>query len=165
MRSIVVPAWTANLAPNRWDLVALPAVLALVALLAHGARQMAVPFVVGDPIGITLDPLYLPYYALRTTLRMGLALTCAFVFTLVYATLAAKSRRAGMVLVPILDVLQSVPILGYISFTVSGFVSLFPGSLFGVELAAIFAIFTSQAWNMTFSLYQSLKTLPGDLVE
>ncbi|MBI1775531.1 MAG: ABC transporter permease subunit [Proteobacteria bacterium] len=165
MRVIVVPAWSANLTPNRWDLVALPAVLGLVALLAYGANQMAVPFVLGDPIEITLDPTYLPYYALRTTLRMGAALIWSFVFTLVYATLAAKNRRAGLVLVPILDVLQSVPILGYISFTVTGFVAMFPGSLLGVEMAAIFAIFTSQAWNMTFSLYQALRTLPSDLVE
>lgn len=165
MRVIVVPAWSANLTPNRWDLVALPAVLGLVALLAYGANQMAVPFVLGDPIEITLDPTYLPYYALRTTLRMGAALIWSFVFTLVYATLAAKNRRAGLVLVPILDVLQSVPILGYISFTVTGFVAMFPGSLLGVEMAAIFAIFTSQAWNMAFSLYSSLKTVPNDLIE
>jgi NitT/TauT family transport system permease protein len=86
-------------------------------------------------------------------------------FTFTYATLAAKSRRAELILIPLLDVLQSVPILGYLSFTVVFFVSLFPGSTLGPELAAIFAIFTSQAWNMAFSFYQSLRTIPTDLDE
>jgi NitT/TauT family transport system permease protein len=80
-------------------------------------------------------------------------------------TLAAKSRRAELVLVPLLDILQSVPVLGYISFTVVFFMSLFPGRVAGAEAAAIFAIFTSQAWNMTFSFYRSLRTVPRDLEE
>src|SRR6202043_3620069 len=77
----------------------------------------------------------------------------------------AKSRRAELVLVPLLDILQSVPVLGYISFTVVFFMSLVPGRVAGAEAAAIFAIFTSQAWNMTFSFYQSLRTVPRDLEE
>ena len=93
-------------------------------------------------------------------MRMLAALVASLVFTFTYATLAAKSRRAEMVLIPLLDVLQSVPILGYLSFTVVFFVSLFPGNALGPELAAIFAIFTSQAWNMAFSFYQSLRTIP-----
>ncbi len=108
---------------------------------------------------ISLDPANLPEYALRTTFRMLVAMVASLVFTPVYGTLAAKSRRASMVLVPILDILQSVPVLGYISFTVTFFLALFPGRVFGAELAAIFAIFTSQAWNMTFSFYQSLRTV------
>ncbi|MDE2296669.1 MAG: ABC transporter permease subunit, partial [Burkholderiales bacterium] len=67
--------------------------------------------------------------------------------------------------VPLLDILQSIPILGFLSITVTGFIALFPGNLFGVECAAIFAIFTSQAWNMAFSLYQSLRTVPAELQE
>ncbi|HEY2616812.1 MAG TPA: ABC transporter permease subunit, partial [Acetobacteraceae bacterium] len=114
---------------------------------------------------ISLDPANLPEYAMRTTLRMLAAMVASLTFTLVYGTLAAKSRRAGMVLVPILDILQSVPVLGYISFTVTFFLALFPGRVLGAELAAIFAIFTSQAWNMTFSFYQSLRTVPRDLDE
>ncbi len=114
---------------------------------------------------ISLDPANLPEYAMRTTLRMLAAIVASLIFTLVYGTLAAKSRRAGKVLVPILDILQSVPVLGYISFTVTFFLALFPGRVLGAELAAIFAIFTSQAWNMTFSFYQSLRTVPRDLDE
>jgi len=86
-------------------------------------------------------------------------------FHLTYATLAAKSRRAEMILIPVLDILQSVPILGFLSFTVTFFLNLFPGNTMGAELAAIFAIFTSQAWNMAFSFYQSLRTVPRDLDE
>ena len=114
---------------------------------------------------LSLDPRTLPEYALRTVLRMLAGLVASLVFTFMYATLAAKSRRAELVLIPILDVLQSVPILGYISFTVVLFLSLFPGKVLGAELAAVFAIFTSQAWNKVFSFYQSLRTVPRDLDE
>jgi len=93
------------------------------------------------------------------------AMVASLIFTFIYATIAAKSHRAEKILIPILDILQSVPILGYISFTVTFFLSLFPGRVLGAEFAVIFAVFTSQAWNMTFSFYQSLRTVPRDLVE
>ena len=151
--------------PNRWDLVALPLIFGIFAAGALGLRQVTAPVEVLQEAAISLDPANLPNYALRTTLRMIAALGASLLFTMVYATLAAKSRRLGMVLIPILDVLQSVPVLGYLSFTVVFFISLFPHSVLGPELAAIFAIFTSQAWNMTFSFYQSLRTVPFDLDE
>ena len=93
------------------------------------------------------------------------AIVASLVFTFIYATLAAKSRRAEMVLIPVLDILQSVPILGFLTFTVVFFMNLFPGRVIGAELASVFAIFTSQAWNMTFSMYQSLRNVPKDLEE
>ena len=151
--------------PTRWDISAFLLVMGLVTLLAWGSRQMAVPYTPGEQIPLSLDPSHLPMYALRTVLRMVAALVASLIFTLSYATLAAKSRRAEGVLVPLLDILQSVPILGFLSVTVTGFIALFPGSLLGVECAAIFAIFTSQAWNMAFSFYQSLKIIPRDLEE
>src|SRR6185312_2919966 len=114
---------------------------------------------------ISLDPGMLPAYGARTVLRMLIALGVSLVFSLAYAAIAAKSRRAEKLMVPVLDILQSVPILGFLSITVTGFVALFPGSLLGYECAAIFAIFTSQAWNMTFSLYQSFIAVPHDLRE
>jgi NitT/TauT family transport system permease protein len=98
-------------------------------------------------------------------MRMLLAIICSIIFTFIYAALAAKSRRAEMVLIPLLDILQSVPILGFLTFTVVFFMNLFPGSVFGAELACVFAIFTSQAWNMTFSMYQSMRNVPKDLEE
>jgi NitT/TauT family transport system permease protein len=160
-----VIAWPSRLRPNYWDLVALPLVLGLVALVAWGGMAMSVRYHVGEVLPISLDPWRLPEYALRTVLRMGAALVASLVFSLAYAALAAKSRRAEKIMIPVLDILQSVPILGFLSITVTGFIALFPGRLLGVECAAIFAIFTSQAWNMTFSVYQSLRTVPMELIE
>jgi NitT/TauT family transport system permease protein len=154
-----------GLAPNRWDLVALPLVLGVLVLAGVGARQTLAPLATLTGPAVSLNPINLPEYALRTTLRMLAAMVASLVFTFTYATLAAKSRRAEMVLVPLLDVLQSVPVLGYISFTIVFFLSLFPGRIAGAEAAAVFAIFTSQAWNMAFSFYQSLRTVPRDLNE
>lgn len=151
--------------PGIWDVMAFILVMGLVTLLAWGSRQMAAPCTPGEQIPLSLDPVHLPMYALRTVLRMVAALIASFAFTFTYATLAAKSRRAEGILVPLLDILQSVPILGFLSVTVAGFIALFPGSMLGVELAAIFAIFTSQAWNMAFSFYQSLRTVPKELQE
>ena len=150
---------------NRWDWALLPLVLAIIVVMAFGARQMATPYQVGTELPISLDMAYLPYYLLRTTLRMFMALAASLVFSVVFAVLATKYRAAEKFLVPMLDILQSIPILGFLSITVTGFIALFPGSLFGVECAAIFAIFTSQAWNMAFSLYQSFRTVPAELAE
>jgi NitT/TauT family transport system permease protein len=158
-------AWPSRLRPNLWDLVALPIVLGAIALIAWGGMAMSARYQIGEVLPISLDPWQLPAYALRTVLRMVCALVASLVFSLVYAAVAAKTRQGEKILIPILDILQSVPILGFLSITVTGFIALFPGRLLGVECAAIFAIFTSQAWNMTFSVYQSLRTVPGELIE
>jgi NitT/TauT family transport system permease protein len=160
-----IPATTRRLLPNRWDLIAMPLVIGFLLFFSITARETWAPIATLQSEVISLDPGNLPEYAMRTTLRMLAAMVAALVFTLLYGTLAAKSRRAEKLLVPVLDILQSVPVLGYISFTVTFFLLLFPGRVLGAEFAAIFAIFTSQAWNMTFSFYQSLRMLPRDLVE
>ena len=162
-RTANASAW--RVLPNRWDFVAFPLIICIIAMTAIGFHETLAPMSVLKSQAISLDPSNLPEYAMRTTLRMLAAMVASLIFTLGYGTLAAKSRRAGLVLVPILDILQSVPVLGYISFTVTFFLALFPGRVLGAELAAIFAIFTSQAWNMTFSFYQSLRTVPRDLDE
>jgi NitT/TauT family transport system permease protein len=151
--------------PNIWDLVALILVIGAMVLIVYGGEQTTAPLSTLDVTPVSLDPANLPAYALRTTMRMLLAIVCSIIFTFVYAALAAKSRRAEMVLIPLLDILQSVPILGFLTFTVVFFMNLFPGSVFGAELACVFAIFTSQAWNMTFSMYQSMRNVPKDLEE
>ena len=151
--------------PNRWDWILLPLVLAVLAAVAFGAMQMTRPFTVGQPTPISLDPAYLPYYLLRTMLRMFTALACALVFSFIFAAIAAKYRAAEKVMIPLLDILQSVPILGFQAIAIAPFIALFPGNMLGVECAAIFAIFTSQAWNMAFSLYQSMRTVPPELNE
>ena len=158
--------WSRHHAAPGWrDGIALALVIMIILLLGLGARQMVGPFSATEQAEISISPLVLPYYALRTTMRMFAALAASLLFTFTYATLAAKSRHAEIVLIPLLDVLQSVPVLGYLSFTVVFFMSLFPNNILGPELAAIFAIFTSQAWNMAFSFYQSLRTIPSDIDE
>ncbi|MBR8177513.1 ABC transporter permease [Burkholderia ambifaria] len=156
--------WTLP-APGWRDLVATLIVVGFLLLAGIWAHQMAGPLTVAHPPAISLSPAALPGYTLRTVARMFAALLASIAFTFVFATAAARSRRAERVLIPLLDALQSVPILGYLSFTVLFFLSLFPGRILGAECAAIFAIFTSQAWNMTFSFYQALRTVPLDLDE
>jgi len=152
-------------APSRFDLIALLLVVGLLAFLGEGSHGVLAPLTSLDVSPVSLAPAHLPEYAARTTLRMGAALVLSLLFTFTYATWAAKSPRAGRLLVPLLDILQSVPILGFISVTVVFFLSLAPGRVLGAEFAAVFAIFTSQAWNMAFSFYQSLRTVPTELSE
>ena len=114
--------------PNLWDAAALILVLGVLVLMSYGSRGMTAPLNAPETAALSLDYWQLPYYALRTTLRMFAAMIASLIFTFTYATLAAKSRRAEMVLIPLLDVLQSVPILGFLSFTVTFFLGLFPGS-------------------------------------
>ncbi len=148
------------------DIAVILGTLVLLALIARVGAGTLVSFVPPNVVpGISLDPRNLPYYAGRSTLRMFIALFFSTLFTFIYGYVAAHSRRAERVLVPLLDILQSVPVLGFLSITVTGFIALFPGSLLGLEAASIFAIFTSQAWNMTFSFYHSLRTVPQELDE
>lgn len=144
------------------DLALLLGTFLLLALGAGALVSFAPPQVVPQ---IDLDPRNLPYYAGRSTLRMFIALFFSTLFTLVYGYTAANNRWAERVMIPLLDILQSVPVLGFLSITVTGFIALFPGSLLGLEAASIFTIFTSQVWNMTFSFYQSLRTVPVELQE
>ena len=154
-----------TLLPNFWDILALALVISLLGLLGFGARHMALPFQLGQPIAISLSPAALPGYALQTTIRLFIALMLSFVFSFIVGAAAAKSRRAGQILIPLIDILQSVPILGYLSITIVAFIAIFPNSMLGPECAAIFAVFTSQVWNMTLSFYQSLRTVPKELQE
>jgi NitT/TauT family transport system permease protein len=151
--------------PNQFDLIALVIIFGAFAAAVSVGHDVTQKIDAPQATAITLSYWALPYYALRTTLRMFVAILASLFFTFTYATVAAKSQRAEKVLIPVLDVLQSVPVLGFLSFTVTFFLGLFPGSILGAECAAIFAIFTSQAWNMAFSFYQSLRTVPDDLIE
>src|SRR4051812_10685442 len=151
--------------PSRWDVLAALLVLGFIVVFADASEMLRQPLANLAHRHISLSPSHLPDYAMRTALRMLIALALSLIFTLTFATLAAKSARAGALLIPLLDILQSVPILGFISITVVFFLSLAPGRILGAELAAVFAIFTSQAWNMAFSFYQSLRTVPEELEE
>jgi NitT/TauT family transport system permease protein len=160
---ISVGGWTRLF--SRWDVLAILLILGLLIFLGEASRNLFEPLAELQRQPPSLDPRNLPEYAARTTLRMLIAMALSLLFTFTYATFAAKSRSAERVLVPLLDILQSVPILGFISVTVVFFMSLAPGRVLGAEFASIFAIFTSQAWNMAFSFYQSLRTVPDELEE
>ncbi len=172
MSSLRLPAFTGNdvslrsrshFAADALVLAAVAVLFWLLIRLSHGINQPFDP--VTAPSTVSTDPANLPGYAARSLLRMFVALAASTVFTFVYATAAARWRRAEKILLPILDVLQSVPVLGFLSITLSVWLMLFPGTELGLECASIFAIFTSQAWNMTFAFYQSLVTQPRDLDE
>ncbi|HEY3270976.1 MAG TPA: ABC transporter permease subunit [Geothrix sp.] len=116
-------------------------------------------------VEIDLSPLSLPKYTFFSMMRGLAAYAFSLVFTLVYAFWAAKDRRAEKLLIPLLDILQSIPVLGFMPGLVLALVAMFPHSNLGLELAAVVMIFTGQAWNMTFSLYHSLKSVPQDMQE
>jgi NitT/TauT family transport system permease protein len=148
------------------DILVAAALLALLFGLLRLAPALNAPFLPKTaPSTVSTDPADLPYYAVRSLLRMFIALILSVLFTFVYATAAARLRRLEKVLIPVLDILQSVPVLGFLSVTVTAFINLFPGSQLGLECASIFAIFTAMAWNMTFAFYHSLITQPRDLDE
>src|SRR6185312_12641636 len=150
--------------PGGWDVLAFVLVFAFFIYVAQAALGLTGSLARLEATPISLAPSALVGYAARTALRMLIAMLASLLFTFTYATLAAKSRRAEVILVPLLDILQSLPILGF-SITILFFLSLTPGRVAGAEMAAIFLIFTSQAWNMAFSFYHSLRSIPYELDE
>ncbi|HZO21086.1 MAG TPA: ABC transporter permease subunit [Steroidobacteraceae bacterium] len=150
--------------PGQWDVLAFLLVVVFFIYLAEAAHGLTQSLPRLEATPISLAPSALVGYAARTALRMLIAMVASLVFTFTYATLAAKSHRAEIVLVPLLDFLQSVPILSF-SIIIVVFLQLTPGRVAGAEMAAIFLIFTSQAWNMAFSFYHSLRSIPDELVE
>lgn len=165
LRTTFLTAYRAKIYPNYWDVLALCFVLSVISFFAFTARQMSTPYELGQVIPISLNPSHLPFYAARTVVRMLIALCVSLLFTFTFATFAAKNKRAEKIIIPVIDVLQSVPILGFLSVTVPPFIALFPGSFLGPECAAIFVIFTSQAWNMALGFYQTVKTVPSEVQE
>lgn len=151
----------------RWvDIVVAGGILLVFYFVAKASAGASAPVTIAHvPEAVSTDPANLPYFALRSLLRMFIALGASVVFTFIVGTAAARIPRAQRIIVPALDILQSVPVLAFLSITVTGFIALFPGSTWGLESAAIFAIFTSQVWNMTFSFYSSLTSQPTDLDE
>lgn len=164
-RNPLMTLYRGRLYPNYWDVIALLFILGLVSALAWNARQMAVPYALGEVIPVSLDPWHLPSYALRTVTRMLIALIFSLLFTFVFGTWAAKSHRARLLIIPAIDICQSMPVLAFLSVAIVGLIGLFPGSLLGPECAAIVAIFTAQAWNMALGFYQTVRSVPAELHE
>ena len=150
-------------APRWVEFVLLCAVAAVTFGVMRAAAEWRAPLSPG--FRISLSPFRLPYYAALSTLRMVLAYIVSLVFSLAYARFAASSKAAERVMLPLLDILQSIPILSFMPGVVLGLVALFPGRTLGLELAAVILIFTSQAWNLAFSFHQSLITIPSELTE
>lgn len=142
-----------------------PALLGcLIALFILGLNTM-IGSITPSSTHVDLDIRNLPFYCLKTAIRFICAMIFSVIFAILYATIAAKNKRMGKLLIPILDIFQSIPVIGYISFTVIFFTGLFPNNLLGIELAAIFAIMTAQIWNIILSVYQSLTTIPKKLYD
>ncbi|TMA93846.1 MAG: ABC transporter permease subunit [Deltaproteobacteria bacterium] len=138
--------------------------LGIASMLYAGTRlAFHVPAVIAGP-DISLSPLALPWYALLSVGRMAVAYCLSMLFSLFYGYAAARNRTARTVLMPLLDVLQSVPILSFLPIVLLSLSAILPQA-FAAELAAIVLIFTSQAWNMTFSFYQSMTTIPTEMRE
>ncbi|HEU5480004.1 MAG TPA: ABC transporter permease subunit, partial [Candidatus Tumulicola sp.] len=161
-RSPAAPVVTTP-APRWVEFVLLCGVAAVTFGVTRAAAEWRAPLSPG--FRISLSPAKLPYYAALSTLRMVLAYIVSLVFSLAYARFAASSKAAERVMLPLLDILQSIPILSFMPGVVLGLVALFPGRTLGLELAAVILIFTSQAWNLAFSFHQSLITIPSELTE
>jgi NitT/TauT family transport system permease protein len=142
------------------DLLVLAFIVGGLFSLIEMGREWHQPF--QNKISINLSPWYLPYYTLLSLLRGVGAYVLSLLFTLFYARWAAYDRQAERFLIPLLDILQSIPLSAFLAPVEIALVALFPHSELGLELTCIFVIFTGQAWNMTFSFYYSLKSLPDD---
>ena len=157
------PAQSSQAEPRRStlaDVLVLVMVLVAIFSLLEMGRQWHQPF--QRTLDINMSPWYLPYYTLLSFSRGAMAYILSFVFTLFYARWAAYDRNAERFLIPLLDILQSLPLSAFLPPIELGLVALFPHSEFGVEIACVIIIFTGQVWNMTFSFYYSLKALPDD---
>ena len=149
---------------SRWDAFAVLILLALImgigSLLSHYSRPM---LLVGNTID--LSPRYLPYYAMRSVSRMFIALILSIISTFTFGTWMGKSYRAEKILLPLVDILQSVPVLAFLQIAIWGLGSMMSNPIYAFEFAAILAIFTSQVWNMILIFYQSLKGIPAAWIE
>jgi NitT/TauT family transport system permease protein len=164
LERLPISVLTTRMMPSGWDVLAFVLVFAFFIYCGQAAHGLVGSLAKLQSTPISLKPTALIGYSARTALRMLIAMLASLVFTFTYASLAAKSKRAEVILVPLLDFLQSVPILGF-SITILFFLQLTPGRVAGAEMASIFLIFTSQAWNMAFSFYHSLRSVPDEMVE
>ncbi|HAV93905.1 MAG: sulfonate ABC transporter permease [Legionellales bacterium] len=153
------------LLPNIWDLIAFVLIFGVFFFLGQAMQDLAFGSDVMDTGRIDLSLSMLPTYALFSVVRMFVALLFSLLVTFVFGTLAARSVVAERFIIPIVDVLQSIPILGYLTIAATVFEKVFHGDMLGYEMVAVFMIFTSQVWNMILSFYQSLIMLPADMRE
>ncbi len=162
------PLTPANHLPERvswtWqDGLLILAIVAFIFLIVRTATQFSGTY--QPDLTISTQLRVLPSYTVQTLFRMGAAYSLSLLFTLVYAYAAYRFKTAAKILIPLLDVLQSIPVLSFLPGVVLALIALFPGQRIGVEIASILLIFTGMTWNMTFSFYQSLCSIPRELRE
>jgi len=145
------------------DSLLIMAIITLLVVVIRTASQFRGDYDPNITIETTIN--VLPGYTAQTLLRMVLAYFLSLIFSIIYSYSAYRSALLGKVLLPLLDILQSIPVLSFLPGVVLALITLFPGKRFGVELAAIILIFTGMTWNMTFSFYQSLSNIPKELIE
>ncbi|AEI35075.1 ABC transporter permease subunit [Francisella salina] len=152
--------------PNKADVIIVALILVVSALAYYAWNDMHQSFIDASSVSaISLDPSHLPYYMLRTTMRLIIGMIFSFAFALIAGYACAKNKHFARVCLPIINFLESAPLLGFLTFTTAFFIFLFPHSIMGLEAAAIFGIFTSQAWNMALILYQTIRIVPAELTE
>ncbi|MDA9832056.1 ABC transporter permease subunit [Gammaproteobacteria bacterium] len=154
-----------NPLPNLWDFLAFLLIGMCFLMIGGGMNEVLSPAGDLSAKSISLDLEYLPYYAGRSVFRLFIAIVLAVIATFLIGALAVKNRVAEIIIIPIIDVLQSIPVLAFLQISVFFAVHMFPDRVLGVELAAIIAIFMAQAWSMILSFYQSLKSVPESYYE
>ena len=148
------------------DVFAIGFIIILVWLYMYGWEGMHQQFQNSSAIApVALDPSNLPYYTLRSVMRLVIGMVASFIFALVTGYACAKNKHAARVLLPLINFMESVPLLGFLTFTTIFFLFLFPKSVMGLEAAAIFGVFTGQAWNMALIMYQTIRIIPAELNE
>lgn len=150
---------------NRNDIILLGVVFLSIFLLVSGWHDMHASFNGNNLNPITLDYHALPYYTLRTTMRLLVGMVYSLLFAVVFAVLAASYAPMRRIILPFVNFMESVPLVGFLTFTTVYFLGLFPHNVMGLEAVAIFAVFTGQAWNMMLTLYQTLRIVPSELNE
>lgn len=171
MKRLYNASMSAKFSRTKWDILALSIIILILCIFVWSTSGLggAVDYTNQSSVekysDVSLSLWLLPYYTAETTIRMFLGLAISLLVTFIFGAWAAKSKRAESIIIPAVDILQSIPILGFFAITVTGFLVLFPNSLWGAQSAVIFGIITAQAWNMILSFYQSLKTVPKELKE
>jgi NitT/TauT family transport system permease protein len=165
MKKSYKPSKIHSTAINIWDIYLFIIVAATLFCITWATMQMSKPYDIGNPPQIHLEANYLPSYALKSFWRMLIAMGFSLLATFIFGTWAAKSKKVESIIIPLIDILQAIPVLSFLTITVAGFMQLFPGNLLGPEMASIFAVFTAQAWNMILGFYQGIKTVPHELIE
>jgi NitT/TauT family transport system permease protein len=151
---------------NWVDLLIFAGVLGLLwSILEFGSGMMVHFDAASQSLPISTNIRHIPYYAGRTLIRMWIAFGFSLIFTFSVGYAAAKHKIARAIILPFMDIMQSIPVLSFLTIFITFFVSLFPGSLFGVECASVLTVFTGQVWNMAFGFYHSMVTVPQDLQE